>query len=461
MPLPALSGRVQEAPARPTLRKALRSAFYSLFLLLLIGAFFTAASDLRNSLFAGESTSFEAEEITRSIALGLAYTGLILLMVQFLLASRLAPLEYAFGLGRLLVLHRAVALIAFACLMAHPILLEGVDQAPPLLAAWMLYCGLAALVLLIITVITSMARPDLAIAYEKWKNLHRLTFVAVLFGALHAFHISGAIITPGLPRYLLMTALSLFILLTFWAKVVRPVWLRQKYCTIKKVQPLNHDVCAVVLTPPAGKVFRHLPGQFAFLEFPGSAMPRQQHPFTIASSPTNGKALHFAIKASGDFTEKLPEMRPGQPALVEGPYGDFSHLLAQEKGDLLLIAGGIGITPLWSMLQFLRDKADSRAVTLIWANKTSRDILLADAMEKMTQDLPDFRVVYLLSQPEDDWTGPSGLPDHNNLARLLTEEEKKRGVFLCGPPPMMSLVQKCLRDMGVPPSRIHKEAFSL
>jgi len=225
---------------------------------------------------------------------------------------------------------------------------------------------------------------------------------------------------------------------------------------VKSVTQVSRNTYNVLLQPKAKKI-DYAPGQFAFLKLYRESLPTEEHPFTISSSPTNGKNISFTIKNSGDYTSTVKYTVPGDRARIDGPYGHFSFL-RYAPCDLLFIAGGVGITPILSMIRYLRDTNDERSWTLIWGNRTEDDIIFRKEIEQITS--PDRRVIHVLSEQED-WQGERGIIDKPMLDRLLNDNDRNARVFLCGPPPMMTAVRESLRELGIKGGRIHTERFAL
>jgi NAD(P)H-flavin reductase len=130
----------------------------------------------------------------------------------------------------------------------------------------------------------------------------------------------------------------------------------------------------------------------------------QTHPFTIAASPLEPGIIATTIKKSGNFTNTIDQPHPGDVGRIEGPFGRFS-LVHYDIERFPFVAGGVGITPIMSMLRYLRDTGDRRPVVLLCGNKTARDILFASELEQLPSHL---RVVHVLSRPDETWAGPSG-----------------------------------------------------
>jgi 3-phenylpropionate/trans-cinnamate dioxygenase ferredoxin reductase subunit len=155
-------------------------------------------------------------------------------------------------------------------------------------------------------------------------------------------------------------------------------------------------------------------------------------------------------------------MKPGQMVYIDGPFGSFSvdrHLHA--KG-FIFIAGGIGITPIMSMLRTLKNRADNRPLLLIYANNVWEDITFREEIEALKSDL-NLEVVHVLAYPPEDWQGESGFITQDILERYLPKERRTNifEIFICGPSPMMDAVEKTLPKIGVPLGDFHSERFDL
>ena len=116
------------------------------------------------------------------------------------------------------------------------------------------------------------------------------------------------------------------------------------------------------------------PGQFAWLKIGSSPFVFEEHPFTIASAATQPARKEFTIKGIGDFSDLVAGMRPGRSVFLDGPHGSFTlDGLASDR--FVFIAGGVGVTPMLSMLRTLADCGDTRPVLLVVAGRTADDLL--------------------------------------------------------------------------------------
>ena len=149
----------------------------------------------------------------------------------------------------------------------------------------------------------------------------------------------------------------------------------------------------------------------------------------------------------------------GQTAYVDGPYGSL-HLPNTRSPSILMVGGGIGISPLLSMLRTLRDTGQSARLVLIYAAERAEDLVCNTELDDLEQEL-DLEVVRVLREPPENWPGRRGIVDADLIESYLATDPSKWDVVLCGPPPMMDAVEQAVRDQGVPLRQIHSERFDI
>ena len=392
-----------------------------------------------------------------------AVVGFTILALQFLITARLSWVEAPFGLDVLLVFHRTMAVVATALLCVHPVLVvqeEGWSLLVGRHARWYVWLGVVALALLLAQLVVSLARRLIRLSFDRWRSMHQPFAMTVLvLGFVHGVTAGDDSKGAGL----LVWAAVLVVALGFWsyARLVRPRAILRRPFRVLDVKPEAPRVWTITLKSPEGRPFHFLPGQFGFLRLHGSKVPSEEHPFTIASSPERSDQISVTVKESGDFTSGISRVRPGDLATVHGPFGRFSHVLHPGEEDRVFVAGGVGITPLLSMLRFMRDRSESRSVLLVYACRSAADLLFAAELEAMVaRGRPRLKLVPVLAEPPPGWTGESGLLDADRIARLSGGVAGK-SFYLCCPPGLMRNLMSGLRRMGVSPRHIRSDYFSL
>lgn len=234
---------------------------------------------------------------------------------------------------------------------------------------------------------------------------------------------------------------------------------------VAKTVKENEDVTSVYFEPEAlseaDRKAAHKPGQFATLRIMEDGEWSRPHPFTISCAPED-RYLRMTIKRAGDFTAKVPELKPGDQVRCAGPFGAFCKDIETHK-ELALIAGGVGVTPFLAVLEhFERIGADNR-VTLIWANKTRQDAFALGRLEELMQSL-DLRVVLVFSRedvPPAEQRGSFAYATGRVTRSLLADYARSPEVafYLCGPPAMQNHVLEELSACGVDPGRVELESF--
>jgi predicted ferric reductase len=444
-----------------------------------------------------------------------ALSAFMILCLQVVLAGRFALVERPFGLDVLVRFHRRMALVAGVLLLCHPLLLAlggaGFDILTSLNLPWYIWVGKAALTLLLVNLLVSLYQKRLALGFERWRVLHDLLGPALVSLAFtHSWfieegfaHASPHPLWPQLAVFTIAALAWLWPLLACsalalmaWHRLMRPLLLARRPYTVTAVRQEAPGVWTLELAPPgrpggsaraegpvrpdsaradrpgapagpAGQespgpeVFKYLPGQFQFLTLKrGRGLPAEEHHFTISSSPARAGFVSSTIKESGDFTATIGRTEPGDTVVVQAPFGRFSYLVHSEDTDLVFLAGGIGVTPLMSMLRHMRDTDSAMPVTFIYANRTQADIVFGRELADIEAGgRPRLKLVHVLSRPEPGWQGEQGRMDEAMIRRVCGDLTGK-SFYLCGPPGLVTAGLQTLKRLGVPAGRIRREFFS-
>ena len=320
--------------------------------------------------------------------------------------------------------------------------------------SWRVNLGKAALLTLLFVVGLALFHRRVRIDYWIPRNLHKIAVVALVLGFLHSSSIGPDLRLPVLRAYwwaLFCAAIGIFL----YRSAVVP-FLRHRF-VLSDLRQETRDTWTLTLAPESGPVFDYRPGQFLFLRLIGPGIRAEEHPFTISSSPRRTDAITVTIKESGNYTRAIGRTPLGTRARLEAPFGRFS-LAYYAAPEFVFIAGGVGITPVMSMLRYLRDTDDPRRAVLLYASRTREDIIFREELGALP---PRLEVTHILSQPGADWTGPSGRLSPSVLRERAGDRLARGAVFLCGPPPMIRQARLDLRGLGVPARRIHFERFAI
>jgi predicted ferric reductase len=396
------------------------------------------------------------------IALGFA--GAAMMAVQFVLTARFKRATLPYGIDVVYYFHRYLAVVAFLVILAHPVLLVATNPAVlflanPMTAPWHMTAGLVSVIGFSALLATSLLRCQLGLEYDAWRRLHALLAVGSLGLALA--HIDGVgyfVASPG--KRLVWDAIgALVIALMAYVRVVRPWRLVRTPYRVVSVTPERADAWTVAVEPVGHHGLRFEAGQFAWLTLRHSPFAMREHPFSISSCPSASGRLEFTIKELGDFTRTVRDVRAGERAYVDGPYGAFTVDRYDAPG-YCFIGGGIGLAPIMSMLRALAERGDRRPLVLITGNSQWERVTFREPIAELAARLT-LRVVHVLESPPSDWTGEVGRIDAALLDRHLPANRRDLEYFVCGPTPMIEAVEHALRALGIPSRRCHSELFDL
>lgn len=229
---------------------------------------------------------------------------------------------------------------------------------------------------------------------------------------------------------------------------------------VSAIEQLTHDIRK--LTIEIEQPLRFWAGQYVDLTLPDHGVVRA---YSMANPPTGGTTLEFIIKLykDGAFSSLLEgDLKPGSPINARGPFGTCFRREGR-SGALLLIGGGSGMSPLWSILRDHVASGEQRPVRFFYGARARRDLFLLEEFAELTKSLRDFQFIPALShaEPGDDWTGETGFI-HEVVAKTLRAEghEGEVDAFSCGPPPLIDAVLPILQMAGVEPERIYFDKFT-
>jgi predicted ferric reductase len=402
-----------------------------------------------------------------SVALG--FLTLSLMGLQFVLAARFVRATRTFGFDRVLQVHRQMTVLITIGMLAHPLILFVWDSRflkllnlvdAPMRAKFAVISVLLTLVL----IATSMGRRALHLSYQVWQLLHVGLAVLIVVTALLHVLLIGYYVDQVWEKALWIAYSAAFIWIGLWVRVFRPLlrWRRRWRVVSVEEQPgPGHRITIEPLRPEAygGRGFRFRPGQFAWISAGHSPFSIDFHPFSISSSAESPNRLQFIIKAERHFTARVHTFQPGDHIYLDGPWGHFSSDRYDGPG-YVFIGGGVGVTPLLSMLSTMADRGESRPCWAILGNRYESSIVGRVELDALLERL-DLVVVHTLSAPEQAWTGHRGRIDATLLADVLPSDRDELQYFICGSDAMMAGALAALRELGIPEHQVHAEQFAM
>lgn len=397
-----------------------------------------------------------------SVALG--FVALAMMGLQFAVTARFRHVAAPYGIDIILRFHKQISIVAGALVLAHPIILfvtrpDTLNLLNVVTAPWRARFAVAATAALLALIGISLWRRPLHLRYGTWRLAHGLLATAAVAFALAHIELVGWYVDLPWKRALWAATTLAVIGLLIYVRLVVPWLLLRRPWVVDRVVPERGRAWTLFLRPMGHPGLRFAPGQFAWLTLGRSPFVVEDHPFSFSSSAMDHEQIAFTIKVAGDFTRSVGDVAPGTPAYVEGPHGAFSIDRYDGEG-YVFVAGGVGITPIMSMLRTLADRRDARRHLLIYGAPSVDDLTFEEDLEAMRERL-QLRIVYVLSSPSPDWRGETGRVDVALLDRHLPRERAAHTYFVCGPPQMMDAVESALRRTGVPWQNIYTERFDM
>jgi predicted ferric reductase len=386
----------------------------------------------------------------------------LVMVFQLLLIARLPWLDRRIGMDRLtswhrwvgftllwtLILHVSFIVLGYARLYDTPV----PQQVASLAGSFPVLLGMAALVVIVVVAGLSVRAARRRLQYETWHAIHVALYLAVALALVHQMFEVSTFTSSRLATAYWWSLWAFVGLALLGGRVVLPLWRNARHrLRVAAVVPESDDVVSIHLR---GRDLDRMParaGQFFVWRFLSHGRWWQANPFSLSAAP-DGRSLRLTVKAVGAGSAGLRHVPVGTRVFAEGPYGAFTAL-HRAADATLLIAGGVGITPIRALLEEL----DGPIVVLYRVPTTADAVLLAElvALARMR----DARLHVLTGR-----TG-AGTPPNTPFApanlRALVPDITARDVYVCGPPAMTDAVLRSLATLRVPRRQVHAERFSL
>jgi predicted ferric reductase len=405
-----------------------------------------------------------ARDFWTEFSAALGYSGLAIMGLQIGLTARFRYVTEPWGEDVIYHFHRRISLVALALVVAHPLILFAAR--PQLLALlnaisapWRARFAALSAYSLIALVVMALRRAKWKIRYEAWHLTHvGLAVVAIAAGVAHMVGWGFYLDAPW-KRSLWIGLPIVWACLLAYIRIVKPLFMLRRPFRVVEVRPERGDCYTLAMQPEGHPGFRFQPGQFGWLTVYGTPFKITAHPFSFSSSAEapDGR-VEMTIRNLGDFTSTIGEVPVGRRVYLDGPYGAFA-LRSSPAGACVLVAGGVGITPMMSILRTLADRDDRRPVVLLYGNRDWDSVTFREELEALALRL-NLAIVTVLSNPPEGWTGERGYIDGEVFRRHLTSPYADHEYFICGPDVMMDAVEAALGALQVPMSKYHSERYS-
>jgi ferredoxin-NADP reductase len=383
-------------------------------------------------------------------------------VVLVALMARIPPLERGIGADRLARWHSTGGRYTVGLVAAHALLIVWgyavtahtglVSQTSTLLLSYpdVLMATVAGLLLVGVGAVSARAARR-RMRYETWYYLHFYTYLAVALAFSHQFATGADFMDNRAARVAWSTLYGVVAAAIVWWRFVTPVRQALRHrVRVEQVVPEAPGVVSVVL---AG---RHLDGlgaeagQFFRVRFLTRDLWWASNPYSLSAAVLPGR-MRITVKDLGEHSAALARLRPGTRVLTEGPYGALTAARRRRR-KVLLVAGGIGITPLRALLQAL--PADPGDLTLVYRAGSARDVVFRDELDTLAR-LRGARVHVLTGHRRQLGYDPLSAA---SLAANIPDL-RERDVYVCGPDGMTAATVAALRQAGVPRRHIHRETF--
>jgi predicted ferric reductase len=309
---------------------------------------------------------------------------------------------------------------------------------------------------LILVAVTSVRIARARLRYESWHLLHLYAYIGVGLSLPHELWTGADFLTSPLARLYWWTAYIVAAGCIVVFRLGLPAWRTLRHnVRVDRVVAEGHGVTSVYLR---GRDLDRMPvraGQFFHWRFLGRPGWTRAHPYSLSAAPQR-TMMRITVKEAGDGSRDLRRLRRGTRVLLEGPYGRLTGAV-RTRGRITLIACGIGITPMRSLLE--TEPYRPGEATLIYRARRTEDFTFAAEIDRLARSR-GVRVAFVPGSrgPEGSWL-PAGAGDEAAALLGIAPGIADSDVFVCGPEPWMAAVVACLDRVRVPADQIHLERF--
>jgi predicted ferric reductase len=404
-------------------------------------------------------------ELLTSVARITGLLGAYAALLQVLLLARLPVVEDLVGFDRLTVWHRWNGHACLDLVLLHVVLsvwgyaLMDKISVPNELSTMLgggIYPGMITATvgtgLLIAVVLSSIVIARRRLRYEVWYLVHLMAYAAIALAWFHQIPTGNELVLDNIAadywRALILATFGL--LLAF--RVLVPVANAFRYrMRVVEAIPEGPGIVSLRITGHRLERLGAQPGQFFLWRFLDRDRWWASHPFSLSEISSGGDSFRITVKALGDFSARLADVAPGTRVVAEGPFGVFTEA-ARRREKVVLIAGGIGITPIRALMEDM-----SGDVIVIYRVVREDDVVFREELETLARD----RGIALFFVVGDHTTEDGALLLSSDHLQDLVPDLAEREAYICGPPALTELLERNVRGAQVPSNLVHVEKFAL
>lgn len=394
-------------------------------------------------------------ELSRIFAL----TAMMSILVQLTLIARTKFLEDAFGLNALLKAHKWFGILSISAVLAHVSLFIASLYSESIGMMFSNYTNaifnwadlkkatLAYFMLWAIAITSALVRIK-KMQYRFWYLTHLMTYSVVVLAIGHQINLGRTFLNNQPAKIYWLVIFFGTISVVLYCRFIR-IYLKFNghSFTVSSIIPNNHDTFSFNIKFKYPQKLDFKAGQFAKFIFLQRGLWHEMHPFSF--SEVTKKTIRVTVKASGPYTKKIKDnLKIGTKVIIDGAYGKFTPEACRGNKKVLMIAGGVGITPILAISKKMPTKSDN--IKLMYFAKTKADFIFRSEIEEL---YPGNNIRFYESEKGDGLCDAKAISD-------FAKDVQERAIYLCGPKPMMKFVKKELKKLGVRKDQIISEEFS-
>ncbi|CAB4574171.1 MAG: hypothetical protein F2557_04415 [Actinobacteria bacterium] len=389
-----------------------------------------------------------------------ALTGSYLAIIGLLLIARISWIENVLGHDRLVTWHRKAMPYALYFITLHVLLVTlgyaGGDQVRIGTALWTMITtypwmlpATLGFVLLLVAGVSSYRIFRQSIRYESWWVIHLYTYLGLALSFMHQILTGAMFISHPLAKNYWIGLYSFVVIAILYWRILMPLAksIRHKLM-VDKVVNEGPGVVSIYIKGRDVKKLNAQGGQFFSWRFLSKNLWYQSHPYSLSASPSDD-SMRITVKALGDSSSELAHIKSGTRVFIEGPYGVFKASSARRGRHIVLIGGGVGITPLRAIME---EFPNNTQIDILYRASNESELVLRKELDELS-DRIGARVHYLVGSRQEHTMS------YEYLKKFVPNFQDSE-VFICGPEGLVSAVKEAAKKAGIPMNRFHDEAFA-